>query len=313
MSVIVVTYKRPVDLARCLDGLANQIRPPDQVVVTVRDIDQATRDFLARPRLDTLTVQMVIVTTPGVVHARNAGLAAATGDVLGFLDDDTLPHPDWCARCLDHFRGDPKLGGLGGKDWLHDGQKFDQRVTDQVGVVQWVGRVIPNHHLGHGEPREVAMLKGANMAFRRSAVGAIRFDARLKGSGAQPFDDLAFSLAVRRAGWKLLYDPRVMVDHFSGGREEVRHYGKVETVLDRKGFTELSYNEVVALWDEMSPVRFAAFATWSLLVGTRITPGVAQAIRFTPKLGRGSWARFLLTQRGRIAAWRDMRSQGAAT
>ncbi len=313
MSVIVVTYRRPNDLAKCLDGLARQTRLPDQVVVTVRDIDQATLDLMALPRADALPVQIVIVETPGIVAARNAGLATATGDLLGFLDDDAVPHADWCARCIEHFRRDPKLGGLGGKDRLHDGLRFDEGRSDQVGVVQYVGRIIPNQHLGYGEPREVAMLKGANMIFRRSAIGDIRFDARLKGQGAQPFDDVAFGLAVRRAGWKLLYDPAVLVDHFSGGREEVRHYGTVDTVKDRRGYRELSYNEVVALWDEMSRVRFVVFAAWSVLVGTRITPGIVQAIRFTPQLGRGSWDRFMLTQHGRLEAWRDMRNQGALT
>ena len=312
-GVIVVTYRRVTDLAKCLDGLARQRRKPDDVIVTVRDIDQPSRDFLDQRPAGDLPLRMVLVTTPGIVAARNAGLDACETDIIAFLDDDTVPHPDWSERVIAHFEQDPRLGGLGGKDRLHDGTKFDDRLSDTVGQVRWYGRVIPNQHLGHGAPREVDMLKGANMSFRRSAVGSIRFDTRLKGQGAQPNDDVAFCLAVRRAGWKLLYDPAVLVDHFSGDRTETRHYAVVAAVTDRHGFQDLAYNEVIALWDEMPPARRAGFMAWSLLVGTRVCPGLVQAVRFTPQLGFASWQRFLLAQQGKLQAWKDLRAEAAAS
>jgi len=82
--------------------------------------------------------------------------------------------------------------------------------------VHWFGRVIGNHHLGVGEPRETCC-KGVNMNYRRAAIANLRFDQRLWGPGAQAHNDMAFSLAVRR-GWKLIYDPRVAVDHYPAQR-----------------------------------------------------------------------------------------------
>jgi hypothetical protein len=37
-------------------------------------------------------------------------------------------------------------------------------------------------------------------------------------------------------------------------------------------------------------------------IGTRIMPGILQAVRFTPELGWGSWLRFAHAQKGRISA-----------
>ena len=85
-------------------------------------------------------------------------------------------------------------------------------------VIRRTGKICGNHHLGVGAPRTVSLLKGANMIYRRSAVGGLRFDTRLRGKGAQPCNDLSFSLSVRRTGWKMVYDPRVAVDHFPAER-----------------------------------------------------------------------------------------------
>ena len=50
LGVLVCTYQRPADLKRCFDGLKQQSRRPDDVIVVCRDSDQATRDWLdARP------------------------------------------------------------------------------------------------------------------------------------------------------------------------------------------------------------------------------------------------------------------------
>ena len=307
LGVVVVTYKRLSDLASCLDGLSRLRRLPDEVVVTVHADDAATAAFMAARPAGVLPVRMIPVPRSGIVAARNAALEASTTDIVAFIDDDTVPHPDWSERIQSHFERDPRLGGLGGKDRLHDGTSFNDQLSDVVGHISWYGRVVPNQHLGHGAPREVDMVKGANMSFRRAAIGAIRFDTRLKGRGAQPNDDLAFGLEVRRTGWTLLYDPAVLVDHFSGKRQETRHYATVAAVTDQRGYKDFAYNEVVALWDELSPSRRVAFVAWSFLVGTRVCPGVVQAIRFTPRLGRASWQRFSLAQQGKLEGLRGMR------
>jgi len=137
------------------------------------------------------------------------------------------------------------------------------------------------------------------MSYRISAIPEMPAYLRLRGKGAQPFEDTAFCLAVRRAGWKLVYDPQVLVDHLEGAREEIRYYSHTLPVTDVEGFENLSFNNVVALWDELPPTRMIAFAMWSFLVGVRVCPGVIQAIRFTTQMGlAASWHRFFVAQRG---------------
>ncbi len=306
IGVAIASYRRPDDLKRCLEALSEQSRLPDDVIVVVRADDEASRNAVAAASAGPLPVRQLFVSAPGTVPARNVALTHCRTDILSFVDDDTVPHRDWVERIVPYFADDPALGGLGGRDRIHDGTSFDDRTARDVGRIQWFGRVVPNHHLGVGAPRTVDFIKGANMSFRAAAFRNIKFDARLRGTGAQPYEDLVFSSAVRRAGWKLLYDPGVVVDHFLGKREETRHYADIATVKDRQGFQNFAFNGVVAVWDELPVSGLIAFALWSLAVGTGICPGFLQAVRFTPKLGAASWQRFALALSGKLDAFIEL-------
>jgi len=301
-GVLICSYKRPDSLARCFEGLLAQTRRPDDVMVVCRQTDQATRDFLANRAPDALPIRMLTVVPPGTVRALNTGLDACRTDVLAIVDDDTVASPEWLATIVGHFAADPSVGGVGGRDRNWHGDHFDDRQAADVGRVQWFGRQIGNHHIGFGSPRPVGNLKGANMAYRARAFANVRFDLRLRGQGAQPYEDLTFSQAVRRAGWKLIYDPAALVLHYPGQRDDARFYSGVQKVLDVAGYRDCAYNTTIALWDEMSPLRRVVFLIWSLLIGTGVAPGLVQAVRYTPALGWRSWQRFWITQQGKAQA-----------
>src|SRR5215216_1661030 len=98
ISVLVPTYRRPGDLARCLAALSAQQRRPDEVVLAVRDTDEETRTFLSEADLSPLPPRIVPVAAPGVVAAMNAGLTASAGTIVAMTDDDAAPRPDWLRR-----------------------------------------------------------------------------------------------------------------------------------------------------------------------------------------------------------------------
>lgn len=301
LGVLVCTYRRPNHLARCLKALDVQTRLPEEVIVVSRVDDAMTAAYLRDRPPTALCIRIVAVTGPGVVCSRNAGLDGCCTDILAQIDDDTAPHADWCTRIVDCFAADPLLGGLGGRDRVYDGHCFDETQARRVGILQWHGRAIGNHHRGFGPRRAVHFLKGANMSFRASAVAGLRFDARLRGTGAEPHEDMAFSLAVRRRGWILLYDPAIVVDHYTA-RAELRPYSSVAFVGDAQACRDSAFNMVVALWNELSLARKLVFAAWSVLIGTGPEPGLIQAIRYTPKAGLGAWQRFWITQQGKLTA-----------
>jgi len=274
VTVLVPTYRRPADLARCLAALARQTRAPDEVVVVARVDDTDTHTCLRDPATaGTLPLVIAPIDVPGQVAALNRGLDAASGEVIAITDDDAAPRIDWVERIAAAFASDPRLGALGGRDWVHQKGGVLDGERPLVGKVTAHGKIIGNHHLGVGAAREVDILKGANMSYRRDAIRAIRFDARLRGAGAQVHNDMAFSLAVRNAGWKLVYDPLVAVDHFPAERfDDDKRDAQTMAAL-----RNAAYNFHLILRDQLPPLRRETAWWWWTLVGTRLYPGLTHA------------------------------------
>jgi GT2 family glycosyltransferase len=303
ISILIPTYCRTKDLEACLDALKKQVRAPDQIVVTVRDTDTQTQEFLALYNKDFLPLEWVKVSQEGVVAAMNTGLTRIPGDVTALIDDDTTPWEDWLQRIEAHFAADTKLGGVGGRDW-HPHERWDNPV---VGKVQWFGRVIGNHHVGIGPAREVDLLKGANCAYRTSPLKEIGFDTRLRGRGAQVHWELSLAFAMKKRGWKLVYDPLISLDHHVGVRLD-------EDQLHRNGYHALAlenavYNESIILLENFTPVQRAAFLAWGAIVGTKGTPGLVQLGRLILRRDRTAFSRLLATRNGRAAAVRFLASE----
>lgn len=303
ITVLIPTYRRISDLSRCLEGLKQQTRSANQVIVVVRDTDAETWSFLQTFDRGLLPLCIVKVYLAGQVAALNAGLDLAAGEIVAISDDDAVPQPEWLARIETCFLSNAEIGGVGGRDWVyHNGQRVDE-TREVVGRVQWLGRLVGNHHLGTGQPRAVEFLKGANMSYRRSAITHLRFDPRLRGTGAQVHNDLAFSLAVRRSGWTLIYDPLIAVDHYPAQRFDQDQRER----FDRLALLNKVHNETLILLNYLPLPRRIVFLLWGIAVGTRSYRGLIQCLRFLPKEGLLSVKKLFATLSGRWQGWRTWR------
>lgn len=295
ISVLIPTYRRQDDLCRCLTALEAQTRLADEVLVVVRDTDEETRAFLAGFSHH-LPLHLVTVGVPGVIAAMSEGLTEAKSDIIALTDDDTAPYPDWLERIETHFAADPHIGGVGGRDW----QPIERGSQTVVGKIQWHGRTIGNHHLGIGPAREVDILKGANCAYWTKPLKRIGFETRLRGKGAQVHWELALGLAMRRDGWKLIYDPAIALDHFPAQRFDADT--NLRGVFNAEGIENAVYNETLILLSYLPPVRRIVYLIWASVVGTRGEPGLAQMPRLAKLKQPNLRKRLKATQRGRMAA-----------
>ncbi|HZZ11979.1 MAG TPA: glycosyltransferase [Paraburkholderia sp.] len=305
VSVIVPTYRRTADLARCLAALDAQRRHADEVIVIVRFDDHVTLDWLRKREATQPDARRwtVLVHTPGVVAAYNRGLDSATGDVICFTDDDAAPHADWVERIAAAFENDGALGGIGGRDIVHERNHILEGQKPRVGLVRWYGRTIGNHHIGHGGPREVQVLKGVNMAFRREAVGSLRFDGRLRGTGAQVHCEMAFSLDVQRRGWTLIYDPSLLVEHFPAPRsDEDQRFS-----FNDAAFYNASFNLRLIMCEYLTPPGRWAFVAYSTLIGDRADPGFLRALSLAFERGGAALAfrKWRVGLRAMRGAWQE--------
>ena len=89
-SIIVATRERPRSLLRTLRAIRQLDYPNFEVVVVG---DALADDALSGAEWGWL--RFVRFDQPNLSAARNAGVAAAAGDVLAFIDDDAVPEPTW--------------------------------------------------------------------------------------------------------------------------------------------------------------------------------------------------------------------------
>ncbi|KKD34942.1 glycosyltransferase family 2 protein [Limnoraphis robusta] len=304
ITVLIPTYRRPQDLANCLEGLKKQTRQVDEILVVVRDIDTETWAFFRSFNQEDLPLRILTAIAPGQVAALNLGLEAAQGDIIAITDDDAIPHFDWLERIETHFISNPKIAGVGGRDWTYRNGKLEDNPKQNVGQIQWFGRVIPHHNLGVGEARSVDWLKGANMSYRRSTIGEHRFDERLKGKGAQGRNDLAFSVQLKKAGWILIYDPKVAVDHYPGQQfDDNRREGFNPTI-----YTYEVHNETLALLEYLQPLRITIYLIWAVFIGTRSRFGLVQCLRFLPQQKGLVWKKWQAALQGHQQAWQTWKN-----
>jgi GT2 family glycosyltransferase len=295
MALVIPTYRRPEDLRRCLQGVAQQTQAPDEVVVVVRGADSGSRDVIDSMLGAVAGLRPVLVVEPGVLAAMREGVAATIADLIAFTDDDTVPPDDWIARLRAAF-SEPTVGLVGGRDVV-DGEDFADR--ELVGKLHRWGKLTGNHHRGCGERRSVDVLKGANMAARRAALA---LPMNLRGGGAQVHWEVATSLWASAHGWRLVYDPDITLAHFPGPRhdQDARDGRSAAAVFDE------AYNLQFILASLRPRLGLRALFL-GLLVGTTVNPGLLRGLVAVGRAERDVLARIRPSMGGRVAGYRAAR------
>lgn len=119
VSVIVPVYKRYDWLEKCLEALGRQSFQADWEVVIVDDgspNEDQIRQTIEKIAGD-FPVSLKLLRKPngGPAAARNFGVLSAGGKILCFLDDDSVPEPQWLEEITAPFKRDEKVGLVSGK------------------------------------------------------------------------------------------------------------------------------------------------------------------------------------------------------
>lgn len=206
-SLIICTRNRAMQLRKCLASVARLNFSGDRELVLVDnassdETETVIHEFAASAAFPVIAVYEA---NPGLGRARNAGLAAASGEVVAFIDDDCYPREDYLDRILEAFAL-PGLGYLGGAIKLFD--KSDYPLT--------VSHVFEDRALPAGSFLWPGLIQGANMAFRRAALDQIGgFDSGFGPGTRFVADDIEAAARASAAGWAggFFTGPVVLHDH----------------------------------------------------------------------------------------------------
>ncbi len=220
LSVIIATRDRPQELERCLRSLAGQERKPDEVIIVDASLPpwQGWEEFPFPVRRCTAE--------PGLTRQRNLGFQLSQGEVIVYLDDDVELEPGYLAALLAVFEADTRgeVGAATGRitnvsrpGWRHPLRsllwlfnRFFQLPDLGSGRFRLSG--FPTFPYHCDQVRDIEVLSGCNMAFRRQVLQRFRFDEQLPGYGYMDDDDIAYRLSRH---YRCLYVPQARLAHYS--------------------------------------------------------------------------------------------------
>lgn len=149
----------------------------------------------------------------GAADSRNRILELAETRYVLCLDADTLPQAGWAAAMRSTFDRSPGVALVAARCvaiWPSGGRPPLFGTAPAADLLSL---------LDLGEtPVDVPRVMGSSFALDRERVADIRFELRL-GFGPHSRlagEEVAFSEAVRRRGWRIRYEPRAVVGHHIG-------------------------------------------------------------------------------------------------
>jgi len=234
-SVIVCTRDRAKQLARCLPAVLRQDYPDFEVIVVDNapasdtpaggtvpaDTAAGLVGRLTAAGTGGVPLRLVTEPRPGLSWARNAGLAAASGAIVAYLDDDERPDRHWLAELARGFTLGKGVAGVSGLVLPAVLDTPAQELYEQFG----------GHSKGRGFTAEVfdqashtrqhplyplpAFGVGASMAFDRAALTRIGgFDVALgAGTPARAGEDTAAIADLMLDGGTFVYWPGAVMWH----------------------------------------------------------------------------------------------------
>ena len=212
LSIITVNYNGIADTATLIESVQSHLTIPYELIV----VDNGSREDESGMLKKQFPSVKVIrsETNLGFAGGNNLGITHASADLLLFINNDTYVKDDSLVHLLERMRNEPGLGGISPKILF----------ADQEGLIQFAGYTplskitLRNNLIGFREPDVgqfdnpvyTPYLHGAAMLVRKEAIDK---------AGMMPeiyflyYEELDWSLQLRRAGYQLEYNPAASVFH----------------------------------------------------------------------------------------------------
>lgn len=244
-SVVVPTFNRNEDLARCLECLSRQTYSDFEVIITnggdYPDVERVASGFKG------LRIKIVNQDKKGLSAGRNSGWQHAESDIVCFIDDDLAVSSQWMENIVNTFLSDDNIGGVSGPTIIPDDRRkyrdlalflesfksthnivlkaigrlylsiiLENRVKD-VGRILKSGAFTPGSNfkecLSIPGIIDVDYLEACHMCFRRKLLEELKgFDYIYEGTGEWQEPDLSFK--IRQKGYRLVFNPRAVTYHY---------------------------------------------------------------------------------------------------
>ncbi len=208
VSVVVNTIDRAESLRRTLLSLVRLDYPELEIVVVVGPSKDHTDSVVAE---FAKTIKVARCDAANLSVSRNIGIRYAAGEIVAFIDDDSVPDPWWLDGIVPAF-DDPEVAAAGGPIYDYDGSLFSTHALADIHGEAWVETDGPNPSKLAAAPCSDLIVTplGTNSAFRRSALVAVGgFDEDF----SHYFDETEVCRRLVDRGWVVEAQERGFVQH----------------------------------------------------------------------------------------------------
>jgi GT2 family glycosyltransferase len=226
LTIVVLTHNTCNLVVQCLENFYDQaVRLGWQVIVVDNGSVDGTAHEITRkfPAVKLIRSERNLGFAGGI----NLGLRQATGQVIVLMNSDVLASAETLEAAAKALLAQPGVGALSPLLRAPNGKPqafaFGEDQTPGYLLRRGLKALLglgPMHRWDVGHPLEVDWVSGACMLVRREVVEQVGLlDERF----FLYFEDNDWCLRMRRAGWRILYDPRFEVVHLGGASLPQRH------------------------------------------------------------------------------------------
>lgn len=213
VSIVIPVYGKSDYTSRCLASIQMLGSSAAFEVIVVDDNSPDDTESVLRKVSGIRIVSNQV--NLGFVRSCNIGAGVAKGEFLVFLNNDTVVLEGWLDALIDTFVTHPTAGLVGSK------LLYDNGAIQEAGGIIWSDGTGWNYgrHDKPGRPefnyvREVDYCSGASIAIRKNLFEQVGgFDERYIPAY---YEDTDIAFTLRKAGYRVLYQPASQVIHYEG-------------------------------------------------------------------------------------------------
>jgi len=199
VAVTIGAYNEEKYLARLLDALHRQTRPPEEIVIVDDGSTDGTAEIAADYAARHAHIRLIRQKNAGPAAARNRAWRAAKSDICIFTDGDCVPEPDWIERLLPPFSDASVAAVAGTYRTLNPGKVLAAFIGLEI---SWRYRHVRGEVNCHGT---------YNLAVRRRVLAEVGgLNEAYKYPSGEDWD-MTYRISKR---YRIIFVPEAVVGHY---------------------------------------------------------------------------------------------------
>ena len=212
-SIIIVNYNGKKYLKDCFSSILKQTYPQDKIEIIMVD-NNSTDDSIALVTKSYPSIKVIKNGDNNYCKANNLGFKKSKGELIIFLNNDTIVKKDWLINLTKVALTHPEAGAVGSKILLEDSRINSTGHREQPHYYYADEGFKENDMKQYDSKKEVESVCGCSVMYKKSCLEDI-------GGFDEDFimycEDVDMSIRCKKKGWKLFFAPQSVVIHKYNG------------------------------------------------------------------------------------------------